>query len=63
MSHLVCFELTLDFIVPCFVQRADTETLKDLEAEKRKTYTALCITDTEITQQELDKLDGVKVSL
>ncbi|XP_067939004.1 tRNA pseudouridine synthase Pus10-like [Watersipora subatra] len=42
------------------VSRADTDILKDLEGEKRKTYSALCISDSDISQQVLDGLGDIK---
>ena len=42
--------------------REATDELKDLEAEKRKTYTAQCVCEThDLSQQQLDKLANMKV--
>ena len=42
--------------------REATDELKDLEAEKRKTYTAQCVCEThDLTQEQLDKLANMKV--
>ena len=42
--------------------REATDELKDLEAEKRKTYTAQCVCEThDLSQEQLDKLANMKV--
>lgn len=42
--------------------REDCDKLKDLEDDKRKTYLALCRSETPLTQPDLDELSQMKVS-